>query len=233
MVALEPGEDTASRLADLRAEGRPARSIVHLESLEGEGFEAAQERGFRSLVRLAQALAGSPEPVDLCVVAAGLFDVTGGEELRPERATLLGPARVIPWELPHVSCRVVDVEPPLDPEQLLREIAAGPGDTKVVALRGPHRWLPDFEPVRLDGEAVQPPRLRENGVYLVTGGLGGVGSEIAEVAGGGAAGAAGAAGADSAATAGGVADREAAGTRSGSRSGACWPWRRWGRRCSP
>jgi amino acid adenylation domain-containing protein len=179
VVTLEPGEDAASRLAELRAGERPVRSIIHLDSLEGKGFEAAQEHGFWSLVRLAQALAESPGPVDVCVVAAGLFDVTGREELRPERATLLGPARVIPWELPHVSCRVVDVEPPLDPEQLLREIAAGPTDARVVALRGPHRWLPDFEPIRLDGETVLSPRLREDGVYLVTGGLGGVGSEIA------------------------------------------------------
>jgi NAD(P)-dependent dehydrogenase (short-subunit alcohol dehydrogenase family)/acyl carrier protein len=180
VVTVEPGEDCAALIAGLRAEGRYPRRVVHLWNLEGEGLEAAQERGFRSLVRLAQALGGSSEPVDLCVVAAGLFDVTGGEELRPERATLLGPARVIPWELPHVSCRVVDVEPPFDPDQLLREIEAGPTAARMVALRGPRRWVPDWEPVRLDGGAVAPPRLREDGVYLVTGGLGGVGSEIAK-----------------------------------------------------
>ena len=180
VVTVEPGEDCAALIAGLRAEGRYPRRIVHLWNLEGEGFEAAQERGFRSLVRLAQALGGSSEPVDLCVVAAGLFDVTGAEELRPERATLLGPARVIPWELPHVSCRVVDVEPPFDPDRLLREIDAGPTGAPAVALRGPRRWVPDWEPVRLDGGAVAPPRLREDGVYLVTGGLGGVGSEIAK-----------------------------------------------------
>ena len=162
-----------------RDEGRTPRTFVHLGGLAGEGYEEVQERGFRSLVRLAQALGESAEPVDLCIVAAGLFDVTGGEELRPERATLLGPARVIPWELPHVACRTVDVELPLDLDALAREILRGAGE-KTVALRGGRRWVPDWEPVRLDGEAVQPPRLREDGVYLVTGGLGGVGSEIAK-----------------------------------------------------
>ncbi len=180
VVTIEPGEDCAALIAGLRAEGRYPRRVVHLWNLEGEGFEAAQERGFRSLVRLAQALGGSSEPVDLCVVAAGLFDVTGREELRPERATLLGPARVIPWELPHLSCRVIDVEPPFDPDRLLREIDAGTTDVRAVALRGPRRWVPDWERVRLDGGAVVPPRLRQDGAYLVTGGLGGVGSEIAK-----------------------------------------------------
>jgi amino acid adenylation domain-containing protein len=180
VAAAEPGDDFAARLAGLRAEGRTPRTIVHLGGLEGEEYEEAQERGFRSLVRLAQALGESSEPVDLCIVAAGLFDVTGREELRPARATLLGPARVIPWELPHVSCRAVDVELPLDLGALVREIEARTPDARALALRGGRRWVPDWEPFRLDGEAVQPPRIREDGVYLVTGGLGGVGSEIAK-----------------------------------------------------
>src|ERR1700759_4162562 len=108
-------------------------------------------------------------------MASGLCDVTGGEELRPERATLLGATRVIPWELPHVTCRVVDVELPLDVEPLAREIAGAGSGT--VALRGGRRWVPGWEPLHLDGAPLR--RLREEGVYLIAGGTGGIGSEIA------------------------------------------------------
>jgi amino acid adenylation domain-containing protein len=177
-VALaEAGDDFAPLLAELRAQGRAPRSIVHCDGL-GEVPGSA----FHSLARLARALGELGEaagPVDLCAVGAGLCDVTGGEELRPERATLLGATRVIPWELPHVACRTVDVELPLlppDMEVLAREIEGMGSGT--VALRGGRRWVPGWEPFRLDGAPVR--RIREDGVYLVTGGLGGVGSEIAK-----------------------------------------------------
>lgn len=47
----------------------------------------------------------------------------------------------------------------------------------VVAYRGHHRWVQTFEPFRC--EDATPP-LREEGVYLITGGLGGIGLELAE-----------------------------------------------------
>src|SRR4030095_15133785 len=50
--------------------------------------------------------------LDLVVVTSGIFDVNGEEDLRPEKATVLGPSRVIPWEYPRIACRVVDVVPP-------------------------------------------------------------------------------------------------------------------------
>src|SRR5262249_23153922 len=55
---------------------------------------------------------------------------------------------------------------------------AGGGDEDVVALRGPHRWIQNWEPVRI--EASRTSRLRRDGVYLITGGLGGIALAIAE-----------------------------------------------------
>ncbi|HSK80544.1 MAG TPA: SDR family NAD(P)-dependent oxidoreductase, partial [Thermoanaerobaculia bacterium] len=168
-VATTPPAGSREAYVALFAE--PPRSVVHLAGLE----EAAV---FHDLIALAQGMgdAGLSDPIDLTVVASGLFDVTGGEALAPEKATLFGPARVIPWEYPRVSCRVLDVLPG-EPEALLREIAGGEGS--LVALRGPHRWVPGWEPLRLDGAPVRPPRVREDGVYLITGGTGGIGLEVA------------------------------------------------------
>jgi amino acid adenylation domain-containing protein len=153
------------------------RTIIHLESLDTSGgYEEAQERGFRSLLALARSWDGG-HPLDLLVVTSGLFEVDGTEELRPERATLLGPARVIPWEIPGLSCRVVDAGPSPDPRAILRVLAT-PGE-RLMALRGRHLWAPVWEPVRLEDSPAAPPRIREDGVYLVTGGTGGLGLEMA------------------------------------------------------
>jgi amino acid adenylation domain-containing protein len=182
-----------SLIAGLRASGRLPDAVVHLWTLAPCGFEKAQERGFRSLVFLAQALseAGTDSPVDLTVVTAGLYDVDGREALRPELATLLGPMRVLPWESPRLSCRVVDLpgDGPDLAERLAAELGftggAGPAEPTEpeVALRGAARWVPAWEPVRLEaapGTSGIGGRLRAGGVYLITGGLGGVGLELAE-----------------------------------------------------
>ena len=61
---------------------------------------------------------------------------------------------------------------------LSAEISSGAPE-RVVAYRGGRRWVQAFEPVRLPAADGPPPRVRERGVYLITGGLGGVGLELA------------------------------------------------------
>src|ERR1700753_1541742 len=106
-------------------------------------------------------------------------EVTGDESLLPEKATVLGPCKVIPQEYASIKCRVVDIVLPTPgstaEEQLaanlIAEFEASPSDT-VVAYRGRHRWLQTFEPWRVDSAAVEEqkrPRLRERGIYLLTG----------------------------------------------------------------
>src|SRR5262249_11395465 len=63
--------------------------------------------------------------------------------------------------------------------RLLAELVApANADETAVALRGRHRWVRSFAPVRLPAPAA--PRLREDGVYLVTDGTHGPGMAIAE-----------------------------------------------------
>jgi len=88
-----------------------------------------------------------------------------------------------------VTCRAADVPSRLPSDEgafaalvdgLLSETTGLAADGEaVVAWRGGRRWVQRFEPVRLEAEA-GPPRLREGGVYLITGGLGGLGLAVAE-----------------------------------------------------
>src|SRR5205085_10757250 len=50
----------------------------------------------------------------------------------------------------------------------------------VVAYRANQRFVQAFEPVRLERPPRASTRLREEGVYLITGGLGGIGLALAE-----------------------------------------------------
>jgi polyketide synthase PksJ len=64
-------------------------------------------------------------------------------------------------------------------DQLISECVA-PVDDTVIAYRGVSRWTQTFEPLRLPEPSTHPARLREGGVYLITGGLGGIGLTLAE-----------------------------------------------------
>src|SRR5262249_19524773 len=155
--------------------------LVDLAAPSGEDDARRFFHVARSLATLA-----APRSLPLLLVTNGVFDVSGAEEVNPDRALLLGPARVLSQENPAARCRVVDVIPaaPGPPgeelrlQQLLAEAAAS--DTEVqVAYRAHQRWVPSFHAVRL-GAAGDRTRLRRGGTYVVTGGLGGVGLALAE-----------------------------------------------------
>ena len=161
--------------------------IVHAWCVDAAGESEAVELGFDSLCTLGRVLGrGAQErSVELVVLSSGVHEVIGGEELCPEKATLLGPLRVLPKEVPGLTCRSIDVDPTSaggpegDALDLLVAEILSPPDEPEVAHRGGHRWLPGFEPLPLE-PASEAAGLRPRGVYLITGGLGGMGLELAE-----------------------------------------------------
>jgi len=146
----------------------------------------------------------------ITVVTAGAHEVIGGDLTSPEQATVAGPVKVIPLEYPGAACAGVDLDPDaldvlegyglegggpgrvetaaladlvLAEARSLASTQNGGGRTpaeRLVAYRGRHRWVEGFEPIVLDTPSGGHPRLRPEGVYLITGGLGGVGLAVAE-----------------------------------------------------
>ncbi|MGQ3127888.1 SDR family NAD(P)-dependent oxidoreductase [Variovorax sp.] len=194
---LRPGErdDHARLLREVEAELGTVGAIHHLWCLDEVPAAQPQsellERGFFSLLALVQALDGAgtvATTLPIAIVANQIEDITGAEALCPEKATLLGIAKVIGQECPRIHCRVIDVmlaAPESEAETLLVEqiaaeaaaLRAEPGEP-LSAYRGAHRWVKAYEPAPLPAAA--QPRLRREGVYLITGGLGGVGLAIAK-----------------------------------------------------
>ncbi|HLF29284.1 MAG TPA: SDR family NAD(P)-dependent oxidoreductase [Anaerolineae bacterium] len=173
--------------------GQTPTQIVHLwntaqpDAAEADCTETALQRSFYSLLFLTQALARhNPGELHLSVVSSNLHQVTGSERVQPEKAALLGPCKVIPQEMPNVACRSIDIELPADAAQaehlaaqLLAELEADATEP-IVAYRGENRWAQAYEPAALPDVKGAIGRLRERGVYLITGGLGGIGLTLAE-----------------------------------------------------
>ena len=194
---LNPSEraDYVALLTELTANGFTPEKILYLWTITGTAMtapalstEELQRRSFYSLIPLAQALGeqNTRRPLHLYLVSDGLQEVTGEESLSPEKALALGLCRVIPQEYEHISCRSVDVaigDNPDSLEKLCRQLiaeAASDESDRVVAYRGNHRWVQTFEPVSLGAAESKMPRLKERGVYLITGGLGGMALEFAQ-----------------------------------------------------
>ncbi len=151
-------DDYDTLLKELIAQNKFPNTIVHLwnvtpvdnAQLNPAVVDKVQDLGFNSLLFLAQVLGkhNLTDQLHIAVISNNMQEVTGEEVLCPEKATIIGPVKVIPQEYPEISCRTIDVVIPslvktwqgeklID--QLLNELEAQSSDL-VIAYRGNHRW---------------------------------------------------------------------------------------------
>lgn len=175
--------------------------VVHLWSFDDYNQQSGQEYfgqmqtlGYHSLVYLCKAHQdqNAAEPISIQVIGNGICKISESDQLIPEKSTILGPSKVINQEFPNIVCRFMDVglEESLKSSaenlaaQLFPEIIAMSPDP-MVAYRDGQRWLPKFERLSNLEEIrknidILPDIIKDDGVYLITGGLGNVGLVIAE-----------------------------------------------------
>ncbi|GGA37440.1 hypothetical protein GCM10007416_07940 [Kroppenstedtia guangzhouensis] len=182
--------DYEALFTDLERRGLLPHKIVHAWSLNGandslsrELVEQVMDEGYYSLLYTAQSIGRREGQLQLYVLTERMLEVTGTEEnLSPEQATVLGFTKICGLEFPNFSCRTIDLDLPSQQdftEAVLDECLTDASDP-VVAYRGRHRWIQTVVQSRFEKESVGSGRLREGGVYLITGGLGGIGFAIAK-----------------------------------------------------
>lgn len=187
---IRPGvrADYDSMIADAIKNGYWPSKIIHLWSVTGQGADApidkTLELSFYSILYLVQALAYQDiANTDLALVSNSMQQVSKEPVMNPARAVLLGPARVIPKELPEITCRSIDIDLEKDKvEDCALQIVAEMVSTRensTVGLRHGERFVEALETLNLD-KANARIRVKQEGVYLITGGLGGLGLVIAE-----------------------------------------------------
>ncbi len=167
------------------------RTETGIKMVDIEAVDKAQYLGFYSLLFLAQAIGeqGISDDIQLAVISNHMQAVAGETVLFPEKATVLGPVKVIGQEYPNIHCRSIDINPlslqEFSPssdsaviEPLLAELTINVSEP-VIAYRDNQRWVPTFEPLLLEKPGETIPHLRNQGVYLITGGLGGIGLVLA------------------------------------------------------
>src|SRR5262249_5999751 len=121
-IRMGAKRDYEEMLKDVICKGGEVEEVVHLWSTgeEGDGreeindeerFEREQQRGFYSLLCLAQAIEASEISgvVKVRFVSRGLQDVESSDAVAAEKATALGACKVISQECEKLKCRSIDV----------------------------------------------------------------------------------------------------------------------------
>ncbi len=192
---VRPGsaEDMARLFEDVQPPGAPPlRGAVHLWSLGVPAFEGvtpaelrvAEGLGCVSALQIVKAL-GRAVPCDqarLWIVTRGAQPVEAGAALGGVlSAPLWGFGRTLAVETPSMWGGLVDLDPRDPPGAaaalLLAELRGADGEDQVAYRRGERRVArlvkhPPFEP--------RPVPLREDGTYMITGGLGDLGLALAD-----------------------------------------------------
>nr|WP_306290590.1 type I polyketide synthase [Bacillus stercoris] len=198
LYVINPSDGTHyERLfSSLASDGLLPNCVMHLWSVSEQEesyktFSTYSENGYYSLIFTAQAASNQKQmnECNMFVLTSGIHEVTGEEQINPEKSTILGPLKVIPQEYNHLKCWNIDIPPLPDTltwkeeeliDQILTETDAA-GEDQMIAYRNRRRWVQMYQPVQLNKASGLPNMIRPKGVYLITGGLGGIGFVLSKL----------------------------------------------------
>jgi amino acid adenylation domain-containing protein len=146
-----------------------------------EPVEGVLQHAFYSLFFLAQTVGETTtdEQKNIWIMSDGLATVSQDDLPSPDKAILLGPCRTIPFEYPNLHCALIDVgTPKSNTVSTLLQCCADPPQSSFMAYRMGKVWRQCVEPMPLPGSGDEL-RLRQGGVYFITGGLGKIGLTLA------------------------------------------------------
>ena len=184
-------EDYLDLLAAVKAEGIELDTIIHALSYDNNQevqtlteLKQSQSRGVFSVLFLVKAIAKQiPALARLVVVSSRTQAVQPGEFISYDKGTLRGLLKTITQEFSSLICQHIDLEATdLEPDSthILSELEHDSRDLEVTYRKG-NRYIAGLKKIDFSTEDRQPIPFKENGFYLITGGLGAIGTEIANL----------------------------------------------------
>ncbi len=154
-------------------------------------IDKAQEIGFYSLLYLAQSIEKviGVDNIALTVLSSDMQAVGDKEIPDPEKSTLIGPCGTIPKEYPNIKCHSVDIRVPKpnskeenETVNTLYGLMALKEDNSenFMAIRGNVSYFQDYDRYDVETSKDSGISLRDEGVYLITGGMGSIGFVLGE-----------------------------------------------------
>jgi hypothetical protein len=158
------------------ASGEPSEGAVYLRTIDDfdsadfeSGCEAAQQRICGGIPELLRTLRGGTR---LLLVTRG-SQAIGSSPISFQQASLWGLGHALAEEHPELRCVRLDLDPASNAVDDLVEELTHADDEDRIAWRGGRRYGARL--VRRAGAPIVAPKLRADGTYLITGGLGALG----------------------------------------------------------
>lgn len=162
--------------------------IFHVMSLDDEevtslsDLEERQKTGVYSLFYLTRSLIENKysKEIDLVLISNYADEVVKTQtRINPHNAALFGFGKTIGLEHSNLKCRCIDIDHATPVSYLINELKTEDQVFKV-AYRHKRRFVEEFRKVDLINNPNEDVNIREDGVYIITGGTGGLGLEMAK-----------------------------------------------------
>jgi amino acid adenylation domain-containing protein len=192
-VVADSFEPLSPRVQEaVQTAGQGCRGIVQLCGVpESRAFEpelrallAERDRACRTALHVVQTVAalGWPKPPRIWLVTRSTQAIDGAPTpVSVAQAPLWGLGRVVAIEHADIWGGLIDLDAvpwPGEAEWLAQEIVTPDGETQL-ALRGGRRYVARVAPHRRLSTSDEGPQWRDDGTYLITGGLGALGLHVA------------------------------------------------------
>lgn len=179
-------EDDYQRLLECVGSDSVQR-IIHVNSFEfnqiktEEELVESQNRGVYSLLYLVRALSKVHINRNLeCFIFTNSSVLVNSQEkiLNPHNSTVMGLGKVISKEHPELKCKCIDVCDYDDFVTALDELENNEISMRQLAYRSGKRYVEEFKAFNapMDKKSI---KIKDSGVYIITGAAGGMGREIA------------------------------------------------------
>ncbi|WP_151732790.1 type I polyketide synthase [Paenibacillus tengchongensis] len=166
--------------------------LIHLRSISPNnesdpltGLTKGLEHGVDNLFQLIKSLYSTnfllSQSGDLNVycISQYAYQVTESDTtVYPERAAYFGLAKAIGQENSKLKCKCIDVDSEFLVDQLINEIMLSDMKQSHVSYRNGIRYTQEMKQTSLDNFKRHDRKIKSEGVYLITGGLGGIGKEL-------------------------------------------------------
>jgi acyl transferase domain-containing protein/acyl-CoA synthetase (AMP-forming)/AMP-acid ligase II len=147
-----------------------------------DDLSSGLDKGFLGLFDFIQAYSERKisNKINILVITDSAYEVTGKESrINPQNAALVGFSKTVNQEFSTISCKVIDIADKTEKESILKEIEFNDSEF-YVALREDKRFVEEFAPMQTESLPDHNVEIKDEGVYLITGGLGKMGLCFAE-----------------------------------------------------
>ncbi|ACL76718.1 type I polyketide synthase [Ruminiclostridium cellulolyticum] len=145
-----------------------------------EQFESNLDDGLYAFFRFTAAFARkfAGQRVEFVLVSRPVNEIIGHEDIYPDDSAITGVGMVLPFEYPGFSSRCIELDKETPYANIIKEIRSQKKYFKVAYRKG-KRYVEQLQSIQKDMVQKSNIYFKENGTYVITGGLGDIGTKLA------------------------------------------------------